>query len=40
MQRYEEMRKERMEEVKQKEPKEEDAEVHKSTTIYHGVGLV
>ncbi len=39
MQRYEEMRKERVEEVKPKEEEEDESKiVHKSTTVYHGVG--
>ena len=37
MQRYEEMRKERVEEVKPKE-EDEEKEVHRATTIFHGVG--
>lgn len=35
MKRYEEMRKERLEEAKVKDP--EDLELHKATTIYHGI---
>lgn len=35
MKRYEEMRKERLEEAKVKEPK--DTEIHKATTVFHGV---
>ncbi len=34
MKRYEEMRKERLEEAKVKDP--EDQELHKATTIFHG----
>ena len=37
MHRYEEMRKARLEEHKQKEPKENTGdEIHRATTIYHG----
>lgn len=35
MSRYEEMRKERLDDVKKEET---DVEVHKSTTVFHGVG--
>lgn len=37
MQRYEEMRKQRLEEAKQKDPEEEKDERHMATTVFHGV---
>lgn len=37
LQRYEEMRKQRLEEAKTKEVEGDENEVHKSTTIFHGI---